>query len=97
MSKRKLHQWKKLDIKYEDLGYSDDKSHRTNKCYECIKCGLRKGYTQSFDRYGDTVYYEDGQILSKGVLPFECVSYERLKTEKADGRNAFLTKEDFYV
>lgn len=107
--RRKFHQWESFGVQFEDVTYTDGKIYRAIKCMECVKCGLRKGRVE-YKSFGTTAYYENGIIHSLAILPFECISYDRLntpyqrekklkkgKTSKQEKTDGFLSKDDFYV
>jgi len=101
MSGRILHQWEKILTRYEDVIDANGVNHRLIKCKECIKCGLKQGYTKDFDAYGTVVYYENDNMLSKDVLPYECTirgrvdsKLNKLKKQKKEHQNTFLFSED---
>jgi hypothetical protein len=101
MARRKLHQWEKILTRYEDVVDANGVKHRLIQCKECIKCGLKQGYTKDFDSYGNIIYYEDNDMLSKDVLPYGCTvrgrvdsKLKKLKKQKNEMRNSFLLSED---
>ena len=106
--KKKLHQWEPIGEKSEDITYTNGKVYRAIHCRECVKCGLRKGSIQ-YRGFGTTAYYENGHIHSMALLPFECISYDKLETPyslekrrkrmkpKEQKKEGFLSKDEFHV
>jgi hypothetical protein len=78
------HRWKK---KGNELIVNKDGrlKYTIRACHICIHCGLKKGNAYVGRNYF-LVYFKDGKILSKNILPFKCI-----------GKNHgwLLTEEDF--
>lgn len=91
------HSWK-IEIKekftvIEKRKRSEDKIHRLKHIYECVNCGLRKGYSNlgtGWNSYQVLIYFDkEGNYLSSNLLPFKCLSLMK--------KDLFLDKGDFYI
>ena len=100
------HKWKKITRRYDYIQTREEHTEllvTPSRQHECVRCGLRKGYSDSSSRIAyngyyrgmDLVFFDADKILSRTTLPFGCGSMNYIKKSKMDTQ--FLTKEDFII